>query len=413
MKCRICGSECPPGAKLCRDCAAARKRAFAATVTVPLLAAGGGARRCVSHRFAPKPQRPGPKSPKVQVQAPAMKSVRRGQPASSRPGRDSAGGSDRGHESRQTGSACCPLAGCCFPRHRATGSLPIVWVVGATMAVAVVAFRRASNVRGTWAFGASPRISRLPRRRVRLFRPSPLLPPVRGRPEASAGEASTADRSAVACGRHTMHRRSRHRPRRRPNCPYASVPRPKPSKLRRPQQRRRSWTSRSEWSPRRCGWVETTRTDPCRGSPVRLARCAREDMIARLGCEHRARAQYCGDSWGQIPQCAIGPRPITVNSSGFCPGWLAAPAATDEGHLGRHHGQELHVGVERQARHVEHRARDVPDVHQRLDCDLIRWPAARPSPCAPPDRSPRCRCRSARRRCRICARRATSTWSAP
>ena len=54
MKCRICASECPPGAKLCRDCAAARKRAFAATVTQPLLAAAG-APSVGRPRFAPRP----------------------------------------------------------------------------------------------------------------------------------------------------------------------------------------------------------------------------------------------------------------------------------------------------------------------------------------------------------------------
>src|ERR1700675_4819375 len=37
MKCLICGRTCLPGAKLCSDCSSARKRAFAATVTQPLL----------------------------------------------------------------------------------------------------------------------------------------------------------------------------------------------------------------------------------------------------------------------------------------------------------------------------------------------------------------------------------------
>src|SRR2546425_5876310 len=54
MKCRICGSECPPGARICGDCVAARKRAFAATVTQPLLAAVG-APSVSQLRFAPRP----------------------------------------------------------------------------------------------------------------------------------------------------------------------------------------------------------------------------------------------------------------------------------------------------------------------------------------------------------------------
>ena len=40
-KCLICGRASLPGAKLCADCGSARKRAFAATVTQPLLAAAG------------------------------------------------------------------------------------------------------------------------------------------------------------------------------------------------------------------------------------------------------------------------------------------------------------------------------------------------------------------------------------
>src|ERR1700682_6092729 len=59
MKCRICARECPPGAKICRDCAAARKRAFAATVTQPLLAAAG-APSIGQARFAPRPAKPRP-----------------------------------------------------------------------------------------------------------------------------------------------------------------------------------------------------------------------------------------------------------------------------------------------------------------------------------------------------------------
>jgi len=44
MKCLICGRRSLPGAKLCADCRAARKRAFAATVTQPLLLAAAGSK---------------------------------------------------------------------------------------------------------------------------------------------------------------------------------------------------------------------------------------------------------------------------------------------------------------------------------------------------------------------------------
>ena len=59
MRCKICGRECPPGAKVCRDCVAARKRAFAVTVTLPLLATAG-APSVAEPRFAPRLVRANP-----------------------------------------------------------------------------------------------------------------------------------------------------------------------------------------------------------------------------------------------------------------------------------------------------------------------------------------------------------------
>src|SRR5439155_22200070 len=57
MRCKICGRECPPGAKICRDSVAPRKRAFAVTVTLPLLATAG-APSVAEPRFAPRLVRP-------------------------------------------------------------------------------------------------------------------------------------------------------------------------------------------------------------------------------------------------------------------------------------------------------------------------------------------------------------------
>src|SRR5262249_62179327 len=52
--------------------------------------------------------------------------------------------------------------------------------------------------------------------------------------------------------------------------------------------------------------AETPRSDPWQSFNVALARCAHEDLMARMGCEQRVRLQYCGDAWGQIAQCSIG-----------------------------------------------------------------------------------------------------------
>src|SRR5207237_2010097 len=44
--------------------------------------------------------------------------------------------------------------------------------------------------------------------------------------------------------------------------------------------------------------------------------------------------------------------------------------SADERHLGGHHREELHVHVERKARHIDNRVDDVRDIHERLDGDL-------------------------------------------
>ena len=86
-------------------------------------------------------------------------------------------------------------------------------------------------------------------------------------------------------------------------------------------------------------------------------------------------------------------------------------AAADEGHLRRHHGDELDVRVER---HVGHHDDGVADMARRpwsAPPRPCRSPASRRAASAGSSASRRCRCRSGRSRCRIAARRARATWS--
>jgi hypothetical protein len=53
--------------------------------------------------------------------------------------------------------------------------------------------------------------------------------------------------------------------------------------------------------------VEAPRADPWQALNEGLARCSREGLLDRIGCEQRLRSQYCGNSWGLVPQCPIGP----------------------------------------------------------------------------------------------------------
>jgi len=46
--------------------------------------------------------------------------------------------------------------------------------------------------------------------------------------------------------------------------------------------------------------------DPWQAMNEGLSRCAREDFLSRFTCEQRLRQQYCPNYWGLVPQCAIG-----------------------------------------------------------------------------------------------------------
>lgn len=46
--------------------------------------------------------------------------------------------------------------------------------------------------------------------------------------------------------------------------------------------------------------------DPWQRMSESLARCAGQELFARLGCEHRVRATFCDGNWGRVPQCPGG-----------------------------------------------------------------------------------------------------------
>ena len=53
--------------------------------------------------------------------------------------------------------------------------------------------------------------------------------------------------------------------------------------------------------------VEASRPDPWQALNEGLSGCARQGLLDRMACEQRLRSQYCGNSWGLVPQCPIGP----------------------------------------------------------------------------------------------------------
>jgi hypothetical protein len=248
MKCRICGLECPLGVKICRDCASARKRAFAATVTQPLLAAVG-APSVSEARFVPRPAR---------RRAANDSAVIRTSPA-------------------PQPEAALPLT--VVPRR-----LGLLWfVVAAIIIVAVLLaiMRTASNG------------SHVTDEVVPGPPPAPVVseptPPAIGTEIAPVHPVSEAPAKSVA-----SKPLKKPMPRVEPAAPVVDpAPAAEPPAIAR--------------APAPARVVEAPRADPLQALSEGLAGCAREGFLDRMGCEQRLRAQYCGNSWGLVPQCPIGP----------------------------------------------------------------------------------------------------------
>jgi hypothetical protein len=255
MKCRICGLECPPAAKICRDCASARKRAFAATVTQPLLAAVG-APSVGEPRFLPRPTRR--RRPRA-ANDPAVRCAVSAPPA----------------------EAALPLT--VVPR-----KLGLLWfAVAAVIIVAVlIAIMRTASEGShvTDEVVPKPPSSPLPPATVEPS-PAAAIPSVHEAPSTESVPAKSVAPKAP--------RKPSPRPEPAPTVAAEPAPLPEPPVVARPVAPART--------------MEPARADPWQALNEGLARCAREGILERIGCEQRLRSQYCGNSWGLAPQCPIGP----------------------------------------------------------------------------------------------------------
>jgi hypothetical protein len=263
MKCKICGRECPPGAKICRDCASARKRAFAVTVTEPLLAAAGMP-SVAEPRFAPKPVRPRPPV------APAV---------------------DR--------ATAPPEAPAALPLHVVPRTLGVHWLlIGIAMAativvllVKVLAGGSGDNGRANDEVSATAS-SAVPPPAVA----APVLPPPVGAGVAQDDRANAKALNELPPAKSAPGKSVQRKPPPRPDAASVVVAAPPPA----PEP---ATIVRAPAPPARA--IEALR-DPWQAMNEGLSRCAREDLFSRPGCEERLRQQYCANNWGLVPQCPIG-----------------------------------------------------------------------------------------------------------
>jgi hypothetical protein len=265
MRCLICGRQSLPGAKLCLDCKAARKRAFDATVTQPLLAAAGATRGAAAPLRLFKPSQSVPdvarRAAKMALAAQAQSKITTESPL------------------RRAGQ--WPIV---------VGAIGIVVVVvvigfaghwlgasksdtltavpnerpGAEDSLAAASIARSSAPGATAAGAAAP---------VPVANPAALLlPPAATKADAAArpNARQRPEKAPIALP-----------PPERSPPPIVAIERPPPPVIR-----------------------EVPRPDRWQLMNEAIARCPRDDMSGRFSCEQRLRAQYCEGFWGQVAHCA-------------------------------------------------------------------------------------------------------------
>lgn len=302
MKCRICGSEAPAGAKLCKDCAAARKRAFAATVTQPLLLAAAGAPSVSQPRFSLKPAKP--QNPK-----PAAKSIPKSPSARQEPAAVSpTAAKTRAIERISASPAISPLTPATAParqtvtpvrqpeRRRLSLRSSLRWLLLAA-GIAFAAVLLAIMVTLRHNYTASEEVA-APLPAATVPAPPETAPAAPAGQVASLTTAAAAPEVETAALSATKPAPSKSRRKAVVTDEAVKAPKPEPAIVADP-------TPRDVVAPQRV--IDTARPDPLRVLNDALARCAREDLLNRPGCEQQARVRSCGNWWGQIPQCPIGP----------------------------------------------------------------------------------------------------------
>ena len=269
MSCQICGRRSAPGAKLCADCRAARKRAYDATITQPLLAmVGAGTISRTLSRL-----RRSDNSPEAKARRAARKAKAAAQASS-------------------PASAPAPAA------PAAAGSRSILWALLAIgVVVAAIAGwhlpTRAPDAPdvGTpsTATPAQPAPDAEPARMI----PSATTPPATALPPLPTIVERELIPNSHAAGKAATSKRANPSP--KAAAPPTEAP-PKVEIVRAPPP---------EPAPPVTKGVPP-RADPWQQMNEAIGRCP-AGFLGRVVCEQKVRLQYCEGQWGKVPQCPGGP----------------------------------------------------------------------------------------------------------
>jgi hypothetical protein len=270
MSCQICGRSSAPGAKLCPDCRAARKRAFDATITQPLLAmAGAGTVSRTLSRL-----RRSDSSPEAKARRAARKA-------------------------KAANDAAPPAAVAQAAPQAAAPSRVSRSILWAGLAIGVVVAAIAGWHLPTHApeapdAGASSSAA-------------PALPS----PPAPAAESARIDPPAVSAPQPlpTIVERELvpHAPAvLKPGTPKRATPAPKVVAAPPPQAPAEVEIVKPPPAPAPPAPKPQVRIDPWQQMSEAIARCPAE-FLGRVVCEQKVRLQYCEGQWGKVPQCPGGP----------------------------------------------------------------------------------------------------------
>ena len=273
MTCKICGRPSPAGAKLCADCRAARKRAYDATITQPLLAlAGAGTVSRTLSRLRRSEASPEAKARRAARKAEAAAKV-------------------------AAVPATAPATVASSAKSRS-----LLWVllaIGVVLA-GVAGWHLPNRPPATSEAGDASTTSPGPSEQRAT---SPQPEPANARPAASAPASATlpplpaiVERELVpyspALGKPTGAKRVI-------AAPKAAPPPPEPPAeveiVRAPPL-----------APPAAAPKAVPRIDPWQQMAEAIGRCP-EGFLGRVVCEQRVRLQYCEGHWGQVPQCPGGP----------------------------------------------------------------------------------------------------------
>ena len=269
MSCQICGRTAAPGAKLCPDCRAARKRAYDATITQPLLAmAGAGTVSRTLSRLRRSDNSPEAKARRAARKAKAA--ARAAAPA-----------------------AASEAAAAPFRVSRAIlWALLAIGVVVAAIAGWHLPTRVPETVDGGATSSATP---------AAPPQPAPDAAPAPINPSAAGATAQLPPLPTIVERELVTHAPAAVKPAtpKRPNpAPKVVTPPPEP-----PAEVE---VVKAQPAPAPPAPLPPVRVDRWQQMSEAIGRCPAE-FLGRVVCEQKVRLQYCEGQWGKVPQCPGGP----------------------------------------------------------------------------------------------------------